>query len=180
MRNFLLSLAFSTSCVWIKSPCYDNSKYGLDINCGTGDSTHKLKTVFPDHVIIGIDREKPKIKIAKERQLPCLFMEGDITKGIFHPNSFDVIQSRLTAVELRRQPRLAREISTILKKNGVLHLQFNLGEHPYLNKIHNTKHHPFINFNSLDQYRLFNQYLSYVCSVEKNGIIYTSFQKDWD
>lgn len=100
-----------------------NPKFILDLGCGTGSSTLKLKGMFSDAHITGVDFSKKMLKCSRKKlgdEKVLLFresIEGASTK--FCDDQFDLI---LCAWSLgyARNKDVYRNLHRILKKNGHL------------------------------------------------------------
>jgi tRNA (guanine-N7-)-methyltransferase len=50
----------------------------IDSCCGTGHSSHKLSSQFPDHAIIGIDKSRARLSRSPKSKDNCLLIQGDV------------------------------------------------------------------------------------------------------
>lgn len=87
----------------------------LDIGCGTGEFIK-----FAREKIIGIDSNKPSIKIAKERGFNVI--EGNLLELPFGDNTFEGIHSAHVIEHLHHEEayQMLKEIDRVLKPGGIL------------------------------------------------------------
>ncbi len=105
------------------------NKEVLDLGCGSGMFTYKLKR-FGAHVV-GADLSKTLITIAKRDYPGIKFYVSDAQKTTFKKNSFNIVSSSLMIHYIKDLKLLFREVSRILRKNG----QFVFSFHHPLNEI---------------------------------------------
>ncbi len=71
----------------------------LDLGCGTGSTTLRLKTAFPDAEVIGIDLSPYMLLVANDKAaaagLTVQFRHGDAEHTGFPDGSFDVVTAAL-------------------------------------------------------------------------------------
>ncbi len=102
----------------------------LDIGCGTGDLT---ALVFREHHFKeawGIDFVEPVIKQAQKSHPDIQFEVGTLPELRFPDNKFDVVVASEVFYYLNSEERLKalKEISRVLKENGLLLFSSVLGE----------------------------------------------------
>jgi SAM-dependent methyltransferase len=93
---------------------------GLDVGCGDGMLTCRLAALCRD--VIGIDRDRPMIRLARERgrDVPNVaFMEGDFLTYPFDESSFDFVCSN-TAIHHMRFEAALRRMTRLLRPGGRL------------------------------------------------------------
>jgi SAM-dependent methyltransferase len=94
----------------------------LDLGCGEGITLERLKKLFPQKKILGIDVDPENIKICADHNLPVQF--GDLYALDIPENSIDVVFF-LEVLEHLHHPALAlKEIKRILRPGGKLVLIF--------------------------------------------------------
>jgi ubiquinone/menaquinone biosynthesis C-methylase UbiE len=105
------------------------NKQVLDLGCGSGIFTNRLKTYGAN--IVGSDLSKTLIEIAKKDFPKIPFYVGDAQKTTFKKDSFDIVCSSLMIHYIKDLNKLFKEVSRILKKDGKFVFSFH---HP-LNEI---------------------------------------------
>lgn len=96
---------------------------GLDLGCGTGETTLLLKTMVVDGKITGLDSRETQLKIAKEKAhqnnvSPVIFRHQNILE--WKENQiYDFIYSRLFFNQLRKPLNLLEQIYSSLKPGGL-------------------------------------------------------------
>ncbi|NJL22720.1 MAG: class I SAM-dependent methyltransferase [Leptolyngbyaceae cyanobacterium SM1_3_5] len=84
----------------------------LDLGCGTGSTTLKLKQAFPQAEVIGLDLSPYMLVVAQDKaqtaNLDISFCHGLAEATPFPPNSFDLVTASLLFHEL--PPAIARDI----------------------------------------------------------------------
>jgi SAM-dependent methyltransferase len=97
----------------------NNAKSGLDLACGTGKMTHRLKKLGFD--VFGMDSSVDMLNAARQRG-KCLFTLGDMrTFALNHPVDFvTIICDGINYVPKTDIEAVFCNIATALKPNGVL------------------------------------------------------------
>ncbi|MBU2562448.1 MAG: class I SAM-dependent methyltransferase [Nanoarchaeota archaeon] len=90
----------------------------LDLGCGSGVFSKKLLS-FGAKKVKGIDLSEKLIEIAKKENPKVKFYVGDAQKTPFKNSEFDIVTSSLMVHYVKDLTRLFREISRILKKEGL-------------------------------------------------------------
>lgn len=98
-------------------------KYILDLGCGTGGATLKLKNMFPEAQIIGMDCSKHMLRQARPK-LGCdkvLFFRDTMERGItkLSDSQFDLITCAWS-LGYARHKKVYKELYRVLSKNGYL------------------------------------------------------------
>lgn len=94
----------------------------LDIGMGTGWFTHRLTTVFPDAMIVGLDFAPGMILRARERAGTFKIVQGDASFLPFKEGAFDMITSNLAYQWIEDLPRAFALCRSLLSKRGRLYL----------------------------------------------------------
>lgn len=93
----------------------------LDVGCGAGAMTIALKRERPDLEIIGIDKSREGIKIAKDKKSQVKFLVGDINKLPFKDQTFDAVVCHHVLEHLEEPKKPIKEINRVLKKRGIFY-----------------------------------------------------------
>ncbi|MBL7059023.1 class I SAM-dependent methyltransferase [Candidatus Pacearchaeota archaeon] len=107
-------------------------KIVLDLGCGTGFFTKKIFSLGAKE-IIGSDLSPNLIQIAKKENPEINFYIGDSRKTSFKKSQFHVINSSLMVHYLQNLNSLFKEVSRILKKNGLFVFSMH---HPVYDVVH--------------------------------------------
>ena len=89
--------------------------YGLDIHCGTGDSTARMRRRNPGMEIIGIEDDLSLIQRARQRFPNLLFYCGDLCEMKLFHHTIAVVQVPIWNVY---DPRLLSRLHHILSPLG--------------------------------------------------------------
>ncbi|WP_372370891.1 class I SAM-dependent methyltransferase [Candidatus Uabimicrobium sp. HlEnr_7] len=103
----------------------------LDLGCGTGIAMTKLKEMYPDATIIGLDISKNMLDLCKSKEPDVHLIQGDYNKQEFYdfesgkeytfePNSFDLIISTGSLTEYGNLKAVIPFLFSLLKPNGYL------------------------------------------------------------
>jgi ubiquinone/menaquinone biosynthesis C-methylase UbiE len=106
----------------------------LDYGCGTGDKLERYHK-FQKWSIIGIDISEESIKLARKSHdftTQVKYMVMDCEKTEFPDNTFDIIidYGTFSSVDIKKG---SREISRIIKPDGILICIETLGHNPFAN-----------------------------------------------
>lgn len=163
------------------------NKNVLDLACGNGYFSRKLEK--KDAIVTGVDYSSELIKIAKskiKKDSKARFFEGSSNKMKFlKSNSFDMVVSNVSFMDIKDIKGTIKECSRILKKKGKLvfsitHPAFNNGEKKkdknYYVKINKymtpfSKEHK--HFKGVQIYH--RPISSYLNSLFDNGFVVTGF-----
>lgn len=112
----------------------NNSLDVLDLACGTGNFIEEQMKYYRNYNIhwYGIDLSKEMLQKARRKNLPAEFIHGDAHDLPFHQATFDYIKVRLAIHHFDDKNKVVKEISRVLKKNGVLSI-FNIS-HDYMKR----------------------------------------------
>lgn len=94
----------------------------LDVGCGTGELTAQISAKNYD--VTGVDQSKNMIDKAKANFPNINFIQGDILKLAFEPETFDTIFSNAVFHWITNQEELIEKIHTVLKQDGFLVCEF--------------------------------------------------------
>lgn len=122
-----------------------SSVYALDIGCGCGDSTYRLrKEMEKDRknwnkniVVVGIDNRRSSIHTARKRHPDISFVVRDATSTKFFPGIFKKIQIHLSLLEMEKlSDDLVTEMHRLLEpKHGELTIVDYMPDHPWIQDI---------------------------------------------
>ena len=122
-----------------------SSVYALDIGCGCGDSTDRLrKEMERDYtyrnkniVVVGIDNRRSSIHTARQRHPDISFVIRDATNTKFFPGMFKKIQIHLSLLEMEKlSDDLVTEMHRLLEPNhGELTIVDYMPDHPWMQDI---------------------------------------------
>ncbi|NCY25470.1 MAG: class I SAM-dependent methyltransferase [Alphaproteobacteria bacterium] len=130
---FILSLAVVDSFL---TTGYDTMPvYGLDIGCGTGESTMIMSQ--EDRIVVGIDKNERVIREAKQRYGSSnrMFLTADASKPVFGSDTFDVIQMRFCMLHLHDMNRVVPQVWRIMRDDGRLVVTDYDTDHPYMMEV---------------------------------------------
>ena len=103
-----------------------NPKKILDVGCGSGNSTHELKKIWPNAEIIGIDNSKAMIEKARSLYDDTRFILQDATEDLSYLGKFDIIFSNASIQRIPDHENLIKSLYDLLEDNGVLAIQLPL------------------------------------------------------
>lgn len=92
----------------------------LDVGIGTGWLTSRLKTHFPDAVVIGLDFAAGMVEAAKSKEENFHIIQADARHLPFRENTFDLVVSNLAYQWMPDLPQAFSGCHRILKKDGKL------------------------------------------------------------
>lgn len=98
---------------------------GIDLGCGTGESTLKLIDVCD--YIYGIDISPKMITIARHKNLPVKFNVGNVLSLPFESNTFDILISRgimISHIPFGSQQKALTEIGRVAKPESLIIFDF--------------------------------------------------------
>lgn len=90
----------------------------LDMGCGTGAFTHRLKQAFPQNELSGIDISEACIGYAVKSYETISFRSGDVEKTDFPDQSFDIIAYFGVLHHFPELSRVVAEARRLLKPGG--------------------------------------------------------------
>ena len=148
----------------------------LDIGCGTGYHVHLLNKMKYD--VVGIDKSKTMIDVAKTKYAECQFYTGDILKNnLFDYNSFThIICLNKTIYFIKDKETFFDNCSLLLTADGLLiiHLIDREKFKPFIiykndkNVLYNPENHNNVITRNFIK---FNSNLEYLCEYEINDEI---------
>ena len=91
----------------------------LDVGCGTGGLTRRLRAAGPR--VTGIDRDEPCIRVARAHAgaAGLRYLVGDIARAPLQPGSFDLVTSIAMVHHMDAELAL-RQMAGLLRPGGVL------------------------------------------------------------
>ncbi len=93
----------------------------LDVGSGTGWSTVRIKTCFPEARVVGIDAAEGMVEAARRREEGLQIVQADAARLPFKKETFDLIFSNL-AYQWVSNPAVAfTECYRVLRSNGKLY-----------------------------------------------------------
>ena len=93
----------------------------LDVGCGTGEITKRLKELFPKATFTGIDLVESHLELAR-RNVDATFQIGDALDMPFDDASFDLVVCRHLVQAVPDAPRVFAEMKRVLKPGGRMHV----------------------------------------------------------
>jgi len=109
--------------------------YGLDIGCGTGESTMIMSR--KDRVVVGIDKNERVIREARKRygSMNPMFLMADASEPVFGSGMFDLIQMRFCMLHLHDMNRVVPQVWRIMRDDGRLVVIDYETDHPYMREV---------------------------------------------
>ncbi|MEP7285255.1 MAG: class I SAM-dependent methyltransferase [Chloroflexota bacterium] len=99
----------------------------LDAGCGSGYLTNAMSTLFPEAVIVGVDRSEKNLNEAKssyEKNAKITFVQGDIQEDLHVPDdSQEMIHLSLVTLHLQHPEKFFALAYKALKPGGMLYLK---------------------------------------------------------
>jgi malonyl-CoA O-methyltransferase len=92
----------------------------LDVGCGTGYLTVRLKEYFPQSKIIGIDFAQGMLEVARSKQEEIIWILADGNQLPFSSGCFDIVISNLAYQWAEDLSRAFSQVKRVLVPNGVL------------------------------------------------------------
>jgi len=92
----------------------------LDVGCGTGYLTVKLKELFPQSKIIGLDFAKGMLEVARQKHEGIAWILADGSNLPFSKECLDIVISNLAYQWAEDLSRIFTEARRVLISNGVL------------------------------------------------------------
>ena len=90
----------------------------LDVGCGTGKQLDANRTMFPDIYMVGLDRFRGMLEIARKRCPSVMWIHGDGTELPFASASFDYACNQFSYPHVRNKEELLTELFRVLKTGG--------------------------------------------------------------
>lgn len=96
----------------------------LDIGCGNGWFTHKLKIALPNARIFGLDINKTELQQAAKlfSGEKVTFLYGNLFQELFVPGSFDIIVLNSAVQYFSDFKRLINSLLELISKDGEIHI----------------------------------------------------------
>lgn len=95
----------------------------IDIGCGSGMSTMPLRNRFKEAEIVGVDSSPSMLTQARTTVKDVTWLERDCSKPLDDLGNFDLIFSNAALQWLENQAGVIRNLSRILKPDGILAVQ---------------------------------------------------------
>jgi malonyl-CoA O-methyltransferase len=95
-------------------------RYVLDLGCGPGGFSERLKAYYPDAQIIGLDLAMDMLLVAKEKHLQCSLVNADMMALPFESGVFDLIFANQVIHWAPNLPRILRELHRVMNVQGCL------------------------------------------------------------
>ncbi len=105
----------------------------LDVGCGDGRVTAYIASQTPEGSVLGIDKSKHMIALAKEyeKEFSHLTVKQEDACDINYHEKFDIVTSFLCLLWIKDQQKALNNIARALKKNGTLILTTSFNKnHP--------------------------------------------------
>lgn len=93
------------------------ARRGLDVGCGEGETTRRLRTRVPS--MTGLDIDLPSIEVARSYGDDIDYVHGDVTSIDLPDESFDVVAAVATLHHLDHAAGLTR-LADLVRPGGVL------------------------------------------------------------
>ena len=92
----------------------------LDVGCGTGYLTNRLKAHWPQARVVGLDFAQGMLDVARAAGSPVEWVLGDGNHAPFHDSEFELIVSNLAYQWADGLTESFKEANRLLAANGVL------------------------------------------------------------
>jgi ubiquinone/menaquinone biosynthesis C-methylase UbiE len=92
----------------------------LDVGCGTGAFTRKLREKFKSSIVFGIDIRDEAINTANKLSKNINYLKSNIENTNFKDNTFDLITVKLVFQHIKYPRKAIKEIKRLLKPDGIL------------------------------------------------------------
>lgn len=93
------------------------ARHGLDVGCGEGETTRRLRTRVPS--MTGLDTDEPSIEVARSYCDDIEYVHGDLASAAIPDQSFDVVAAVAVLHHLDHSAGLAR-LAELLRPGGLL------------------------------------------------------------
>lgn len=90
----------------------------LDVGCGTGKQLSANRTLFPGMYMVGLDRFRRMLEIARKTCPSVMWIQGDGTELPFASASFDYACNQFSYQHIRNKEKLLTELYRVLKTGG--------------------------------------------------------------
>lgn len=108
-----------------------NSITIVDLGCGVGSFTKRIKEFKPDNVVVGFDISKPALALAIQRNRQLDFVCGDVLNLPFADVSVEAISGFDILEHLENIGSTVREIHRVLKPAGMAHFHIPCEGQPW-------------------------------------------------
>lgn len=128
--GFFDSLTTSlVSAIGFSDQAKENITAILDVGCGTGSSTRRLKELFPRASVVGLDLSEKMVAVAEKNHPDLDFIcgDGENIDIYFPPNLFDLILYPASLFLMPDQAKTLAAAEKLLKENGVVSASILLG-----------------------------------------------------
>jgi ubiquinone/menaquinone biosynthesis C-methylase UbiE len=109
----------------------DKGTIMLDLGCGVGSFTARIKEAYPDKRVIGIDVSETALALAARKSRSVAFACGDVTNLPFGEASLDAIGGFDILEHLENIDDTIREIHRALKPGGLAHFHIPCEGQPW-------------------------------------------------
>lgn len=100
---------------------YVSNGFGLDINCNIGETTKELQKKYPHLMFLGIEKDREKVEIAREKNKDYYFLNIDIENNKSElENKFEIIQIS----DYKDFWKILNISHSILEKDGILIMKY--------------------------------------------------------
>ena len=93
----------------------------VDLGCGVGSFTSRIKQAYPDHDVIGLDISGSALELAADHHPYLMFVRGDVTDLPFADKSIDAVGGLDILEHLQDVDCTIKEIHRVLKTGGKAH-----------------------------------------------------------
>lgn len=94
----------------------------LDVACGTGLYVHTQRAEQPDAFMVGVDRFRRMLDVARTREPSAGWIQGDGAALPFADASFDYVVNQFAYHHIGRTPRFVAEVARVTAPRGELHV----------------------------------------------------------
>jgi SAM-dependent methyltransferase len=95
----------------------DGARRGLDVGCGEGETTRRLRHRVPS--VVGLDADGPSIRTARAHDDDIEYLEGDLRTATLPGASFDVVSAVGMLHHIDQGQGLAR-LGRLVRPGGLL------------------------------------------------------------
>ncbi len=159
-------------------------KYVLDLGCGTGVFSERLKKRYPNAVVVGVDIAEGMLACAKTKgswlQKKARFVRADMHALPFESNLFDLVFSNQVLHWSTDWPKLTRELSRVMRVNGCLMFS-TLGPDTFL-ELREEKEgafahtNAFMDMHDIGDILLAERFVDPVVDMDKLAVHYNDFK----
>ncbi|MBA2709297.1 MAG: malonyl-ACP O-methyltransferase BioC [Tatlockia sp.] len=161
-------------------------RFVLDLGCGTGLFTHKLKQLYPKAKIIGVDLSEAMLLQSKKKQRwrrKWALVNADMSALPFSDSCFDLVFSNQVIHWSDSFPQLANELNRVMNTNGCLMFS-TLGPDTFKelkqawHRVDNFAHtNTFMDMHDIGDYLLAEHFLDPVVDMELLTVHYENLNK---